>query len=512
MKRLNWLLYSLALIKLVLPFFLQNNLYEPHRDEFLYLAEGRHMAWGFMEVPPLLSVFAWLVRIFGNGMFWLKFWPSLFGALTFLLVGKTIISLGGKSFALLLGFLPFITGVYLRVHFLFQPNFLEIFFWTMIAWSMVSYVQTAQNRWLYIFGAGIGLGLMSKYSVAFFTISVVMALLATKQRKIFLNKHFYLAALLAFIIILPNLLWQYNHHFPVVFHMKKLEETQLQYISPASFLTDQLLMNLPCVFVWIAGLVWVSFSGNGRPYRFIGIAWLLVIVLLLLGHGKNYYALGVYPILFAFGAYSLEQMTAVRFTFLRYAMVFIAAGIGYLFIPLALPLLEPSQLAALYEKRHMNKTGLLKWEDLKNHPLPQDFSDMLGWEEMSRKMAAAYQTLSTDEKKQTIVFCDNYGQAGAVNYYGPRHQLPAAHSTNASFLYWMPDKPDYENIVLVTDDKHEMEHAFIKNFKTAVLFDSVTSFYSKERGSLIIILKGPDPVFKKFFTEKIEKEKADVKW
>ena len=273
MKQYNRLLYVLALVKLVLPFFLQNGAYQPHRDEFLYLAEGSHMAWGFMEVPPLLSVFAWLVHLCGDGMFWIKFWPSLFGALNFIIVGKTIFSLGGKLFALLLGFLPFVTGSYLRVHFLFQPNFLEIFFWTMIAWSMIRFVQTQQKKWLYIFGVSVGLGMMSKYSVSFFVVSILIGLLFTAQRKIFLNKHFWLAALLAFCIFLPNLLWQYNHHFPVVFHMKKLRQTQLQYVSPAGFLIDQLLMNLPCVFIWIAGLLFVSFSWKGKtvPFYRLGI-------------------------------------------------------------------------------------------------------------------------------------------------------------------------------------------------------------------------------------------------
>src|SRR5579863_3808223 len=150
MQKLNRLLYFLAIVKFVLPFFLQNALYEPHRDEFLYLAEGRHMAWGFMEVPPLLSVFAWLTNLFGGGMFWIKFWPSLFGALNFIVIGKIIISLGGRSFALVLGFLPFVTGAYLRVHYLFQPNFLEIFFWTLIAYSCICYVQTQNNKWIYL--------------------------------------------------------------------------------------------------------------------------------------------------------------------------------------------------------------------------------------------------------------------------------------------------------------------------------------------------------------------------
>ncbi|MBS1597429.1 MAG: hypothetical protein JST75_04335 [Bacteroidetes bacterium] len=105
MQKYNRLLYFLAVIKFALPFFLQAAIYEPHRDELLYLAEGRHMAWGFMEVPPLLSVFAWLTNFFGGSMFWIKIWPDIFGMLTFLMVANIITSLGGKTFALILGWL-----------------------------------------------------------------------------------------------------------------------------------------------------------------------------------------------------------------------------------------------------------------------------------------------------------------------------------------------------------------------------------------------------------------------
>src|SRR6516162_6408590 len=104
MTKNNRLLYFLALLKIIIPYLLQNPVYEPHRDEFLYLAEGRHLAWGFMEVPPMLSVFAWLIHILGDGMFWVKLVPSLFGAATFIVAGKIVQSLGGKNFALILLF------------------------------------------------------------------------------------------------------------------------------------------------------------------------------------------------------------------------------------------------------------------------------------------------------------------------------------------------------------------------------------------------------------------------
>ncbi|HXB43160.1 MAG TPA: glycosyltransferase family 39 protein, partial [Puia sp.] len=282
------LIYLLALLKFVLPFIIQNGAYEPHRDEFLYIAEGQHLAWGYLEVPPMMSVFAFVSNVMGGSLFWIKIWPSLFGALTFILTARLILSFGGKEFALFLGFLPFIFGYYLHVHFMFQPNYLEVFFWTLVAYGLVRYVQTGAPKGLYIAGIGLGLGMMSKYSVGFFAISLLVGLLLTKQRKILRNKHFYYALLIGFAIFLPNLIWQYSHGFPVIYHMKELQRQQLQNVSQSGFLIDQLLFNFPCVYIWSLGMYWVSFTKAGRPYRFIGFGIATAIALLVAGHGKSY--------------------------------------------------------------------------------------------------------------------------------------------------------------------------------------------------------------------------------
>lgn len=509
MSKSNRLLYFLALLKITIPYLLQHPVYEPHRDEFLYLAEGRHLAFGFMEVPPMLSIFAGLTYVFGGGMFWVKLWPSLFGAATFVIVGKIVQSLGGKAFALILLFLPFIFGAYLRLFFLFQPNPPEVFFWTMIAFSLIRFTQTNNNKWLYVFGVSVALGMLSKYSVAFYTVSILSGLLFTKHLTIFINKHFWFAAIIGFIIFLPNLIWQYVNHFPVIVHMNELKETQLQYISPLGFLSDQLLMNLPCFFIWITGLFYTLLS---KQYRFVGLAYAFVITLLLIGHGKNYYALGSYPVLFAFGAIQLEQFTAVKRKWLRAAFIIFPAALGLFFLPIALPILPPQQLADLYVRLGTKNTGALKWEDLNDHPLPQDFSDMLGWEEMTQKVAKAYNMLSDYQKENASIFCNNYGMAGAVNYYGPKYNLPPAYSDNASFLYWLPAKPKMENFVLVSDDPDERQHDFAKGFRAVIKVDSVTNAYAREKGDYIYLFVGADDNFQKFFEKKIAEDKAEFKY
>ena len=186
MKKLNRLLYLLAFLKFVLPFFLQSSVYEPHRDEFLYLAEGGHPAFGFMEVPPLLSVFAWITRHLGNThvldqMLALpirgtQFYPGW---------AKSYYQGVARAFSLFLLFCCFIFSAFIRVHFLFQPNFLEIFFYTLIGYGLIRYIQTTQNKWLYVVALAAGFGLLSKYSVAFYLVSLIPALLITRQRAIF---------------------------------------------------------------------------------------------------------------------------------------------------------------------------------------------------------------------------------------------------------------------------------------------------------------------------------------
>lgn len=505
--RLLWLLVAL---RIIIPYLLQNGMYEPHRDEFLYLAEGNHLSFGFMEVPPMLSIFAWLTHRLGNSIFWIKLWPSLFGAAAFYVMGRLVLLLGGSRFALWLLFLSFLLSGYLRVFFLFQPNAPEIFFWTMIAFCLIRYVQTHRNHWLYGFGICAGLGMLSKYSVLFYVVSLLAALLISPHRKMFINKHFWAACGVGILIFLPNFLWQWQHHFPVVYHMSELQRTQLQYGSPSEFLGDQITDFLPCVFVWLCGLYNVLYSMSEKPFRFVGWAYCFVLLILIVSHGKGYYALGSYPVLLAFGSYHLEKFTAVKSRWLRFVFVFVPIALGIIIIPVALPTFTPARLISFYEKWNIKNTGALRWEDQQNHPLPQDFSDMLGWEEMAAKVAKAYHSFTPEEQQSSIIFCNNYGMAGAVNFYGKKYNLPEAYSDNASFLYWLPQSKNWSNLILVCDDPDELKRDYIKDFREAYFSDSVTNEYARERGDRIMVAKGANNDFKTFFMDKIKKDKEKL--
>ncbi len=518
MKRERRLLYLLAVLKIILPYLIQNPIWEPHRDELLYLAEARHMAWGYMEAPPLLSLFAWLTNHLGGSLMVIKLWPSLFGALTFLLTGRIVLMLGGRWFALLLAFLPFVFGAYLRMEFLFQPNFLDIFFWTAMAYGLIRFKLTGKTINLYLAGVSLGLGMLSKYTMAFYATGLLGGLLLTWDKSILRNRHFYYGLGLGLIIWLPNLIWEFSHGLPIVYHMRTLENYQLKNINRVDFLKSQILLQLPTLYLWITGLCWAAFSKKGNPFRFIAWAYIITIALLDLGHAKDYYSQGAYPVLFAFGAAAIEAWTTkikAPGLIARCCMLAFTLFIGYFAVTLSLPFLAPTDLAAYYAKSDLaRKMGTLRWEDQEDHPLPQDFADMLSWQEMTMKVANVYNHLDSAEKRRILLFCDNYGEAGAVNYYGTQYQLPTCYSDNASFLYWMPDSFDgFEDLLLVTDDQEEMQHPFVKEFQSVVVCDSVTNPLAREYGTLIILFKNPNQQFREQFQQKIEadKNKTDIR-
>jgi hypothetical protein len=505
------LMYALALVKFVLPFLLQHSAYEPHRDEFLYLAEARHMAWGYLEVPPVLSALSFVSNAFGGGLFWIKFWPSLGGALTYVLVGRMILLLGGGRWALVLGFLPFVFGYFLHVHFMLQPNFLEMLSWTTMAYGLIRHVRSGEVKGLYIAGIGFGLGMMSKYSVAFFAGCLLLGLVFTPERKVFRNRHFYYALLLGVLLFLPNLVWQGVHGFPIFKHMVELRKEQLDQVSRLNFLLDQLTYNLPGLVCWAAGLYWLFGAAEGRRYRFAGWAVVLVLSFLVLSKGKSYYAMGAYPVLFACGAVCLERATAQRRVW-RWALVTFSIVAGCYIDMIALPMMAPQRLVDFYIRHpSYRRLGFLRWEDQRDHPLPQDFADMLGWKEMAVKTARVYHSLDSAGINHTVLDGGNYGEAGAIDYYGPAYGLPAAMGRAATYLLWTPvDFYKQDKFILLTDTRDVLHDDFLKGFDSTALTDSITTPFAREGGSIIIVMKGPGVEARKQWADRYEEARQQI--
>lgn len=492
-KNHTWgLIIVLAVIKFILPFFLQHPVYELHRDEFLYLEQGYHLAWGYMEVPPMLSWLSWLTHLFGDGFFWVKCWPSLFGAFTLIITCRMVKEMGGGLFAILIAGLCIMLTAYLRMHFLFHANFLEVFWWTLAAYFGIRFINTNHIEYLYWIGFAFGCGWLAKNSISFFIIGFGAALLLTQHRKLFLNKHLYGAGALAFLIALPNLLWQYNHNWPLVHHMNELRETQLKFNNPADFLKEQVLMLFVAFYIWIMGLIWL-FTSKGKSYRLLAWIYLTVILVLVVTSGKNYYSLGAYPMLFAAGAVALQQWTANGLKWLRWVTVALILSLSWLAAPMAMSIWEPEKLAAFYKEKKLDKIGFLKWEDQQNHLLPQDFADYLGWKEMTEKAESFYQSLSKKIKDSTIMYCRHYGQAGALKYYGRDKVFKEKTiSDNGSFLAWIPDGLVFRHLIFIGRNMPDKDDVVFQHFEKVTVIDSVNNPYSRQYGDKIIFFEKID--------------------
>lgn len=491
-SRSRYIIALFVLIKLLLPFFSVNAEFELHRDEYLYLADADHLAWGYVEMPPLLAVLGWISKLFGGTVFTVRLWGALTGAATVYIVGKMILRLKGNSSAVFFGCLAFLCAGFLRMHILFQPNFLDVFFWTLSSYYIICWIDSDNKKYLYYLGISFGLGMLGKYSTAFYILSFLLGVVLTRQRKWLGNKHFYFSMLIGLAICMPNLIWQYTHDFPAMHHMDLLTKQQLKYNSRTEFLVNQILIAFPSVLIWIGGLCYLLFNREGKKYTLITIIYIGIISILLYFNGKGYYAAAIYPTLMAFGGIWISRVIAKKyFGWLKWVAPMYMIVLTIFLFPLLVPFTSAQKLVDFYHTIHLDRNSLLQWEDRKQHPLPQDFADMLGWEEMAKKTAQVYHSLPDSIKQTTMVYGNNYGEAGALSFYRKKYRLPEIVSDEASFVFWMPDRFTYSHFLFVTDEIPEGD-PFFDHWKSREIKDSVTNRYAREYRTKIVLYSNPD--------------------
>ena len=484
---------AFALLKFVSGYFLISLQYDLHRDEYLYLNHGRHLAWGYLEVPPLSAAQGWLSLALGGEAGWVRFWPFLWGAATLYLVMRLAQRLGGSGLATALAGTCYLGTAFARLNLLFQPNSFEVFGFVFCLYWLVRYLQEERPRFLYLLGLGLGLGLLNKYTTLFFIAALGGALLLTAARRLLLHRHFWGAAGLALLLWLPNLVWQLSHGIPFRHHMQLLHDTQLVHVDPAEFWKMQLMMCVGAVWVWVPGLLALFFSPWLRPYRVLGWVAVLGVGIQAALHGKAYYTLGYYPVLFSCGAWWWEaRLAGLRWprvvAVLRPALVALPLLLLAPLLPFIFPVRPPAAMLNL--RARYAPLGFYTWEDGQIHALPQDYADMRGWRELDDKTWAAYQRLPAAVRARTLIKCANYGQASALNYYNRRRALPPAHSFNGSFLYWFPRRADWQAVLIIDDEPHpELAAQFASYQEVAAVADP----YARERGTRIFLGLGPTP-------------------
>jgi len=476
------LVLSFALLKLIIHLiFIQG--YGFHRDEFLYLDDGNHMDWGFMEVPPFTPLIGKIAQIlFGASLFSARIFPALVGALNVVLIGVMVKDLGGKKWALIFACTAFlISPAFLRTHHLFQPVAFNQFWWFLSAVLLVRIVKYREPRYWYFLGLVAGIGFMTKYSIVFMYLAFLVGLLVTRHRTWINTKHAHTALAIAFFIALPNLLWQYGYGWPVLKHMEELARNQLVNVSPLGFLEGQLLFHFASTIIWLGGLIYLFLPhSNLKDYRFLGWSYIFLLVILLALSGKAYYTLGIYPMLIAVGGVAWEHWLAVRKRAWNYLVVFLIVGINLISLPYGIPILpiESMQKYAAYMKENWGLARPLTWEDGKVYPLPQDYADMHGWEEMAFRVAKFYHSLGEEEKKKCNIWGGSYAHAGTLNYYRQKYNLPEVYSFVGSYLLWVPDSIEFDRQILV-DDVLSLESQY---FNQVQLIDSIRDPYAREKG------------------------------
>lgn len=500
----KWII-PLALLKFALPFLLINDQFSLQRDEFLYYAQGQHPAWGYLENPPLLSWLGTISSWLGGASWTLTFWSSLLGAATLVITALLTAAFGGRTWAQVIAASAFLIAAFVRMNALFQPNCIDLFIWPVCIYLLVRYRQTGNIRFWYAFAGATVIGFYGKYTILFLLAGIVLSWLLTGNWKILTSKHSYLALAGGLLLIGPNLYWQYSHNWPIVHHMEELQETQLRYLSKLDFLKDQVLNLLGYFPVWMAGLIWLLTQKN---WRWIGYTYLLVIVLLLLGRGKSYYALSIYPVLLAAGGAAWEKL-ATKKQALRYALpVLILIGSAPI-LPILLPFAPAPALAKIYQSLGYAQMGVLKWEDLENHSLPQDFGDMIGWQEMAVKAEKAFDALPESEQSQTVIVCDNYGQAGALNFYGHtpifRQNLV---SDNGSFVLWNKSPLQFRNLLIVDMNAPKPELLAKFRYDRFTILDSVQNPLAREYGVKIMLFEGVDSSLVNFINAAMNSKKS----
>jgi len=423
------------------------------RDELYYIACSDHLAWGFVDQPPLSLLLLKIIRLlFGDSPGALRLLPALGGAAFVFLTGLMARELGGKRFALLLasvaGFAP--VGNLFQFH-IYSMNFIDLLFWQACILIIIRLVRTENPKLWIPFGIVAGMGLQNKTSLLFLVFGLVVGVLLTKRRQDLKSPCLWLGAALAILIFLPYLVWNFTHGWPTLEWMHNAETQKNIKDAPLAFIVGQVLYNNPLtVFLWLPGLWYFFFHKEGKRHRLFGWASISLFLLIMILGGKDYYLAGVYPVLFAGGAVFIESTSRLKIRrVLGPALTVLLLCSTLLFSPLTLPVLSVKKTVAYVEGSGLNRSQ----ERNEVGVLPQHFADMFGWEEFTATIAGIYKTLTPEEQARCLIYVRNYGEAAAVDFFGPKYGLPKASCPHNSYWYWGPPKWDGGVAIIMGDSR-----------------------------------------------------------
>ncbi len=407
-------------------------------DELYFLVCGRHLAWGFVDQPPLVALQARLAELlFGLSPVGVRIFSFAAAGINVALSGLLAWLLGGRRLAQILAMIAVLAApVFLATSNYLSMNSFEPCFWmgTIFVVLRIADGSASSRAWL-LFGLLAGLGIENKHSTVFFLIALAAGLLLSAQRRILWSPGCLAGVGLLLLLSLPNFVWEWTHGFPTYQLLNNVAHSDKNIVLPPfDFLIAQAdILLYVAAPLWIAGLVWLGFAHAARNARFIALVYLVFLVMMMMLRAKHYYLAPIYPVLFAAGAVALTRFSRRTWPPLAYSAL-LALMLCLVTAPRILTILPPDRYA-LYSAR--TRLFLTTSEaERATSPLPSYLSRRFGWPELVQGFAVRYRSLPPDLRARTAIFCGNYADASAVNLLGPKYGLPTAISGHQNYFYW----------------------------------------------------------------------------
>lgn len=449
-----------------------SNLYGAHRDEFYYLESGHHLAWGYVDNPPLVPVLYRVEEVlFGHSVTALAVIPALLGGLYVLLAVAMTADLGGARRAqLLAATVAWLGPLFLTTSHFLSTVSLDLVFWALASWLVIHLVRTGDHRWWLAVGAVCGVGLLNKDTIMFWAVATGVALLATPQRSLLRTPWLVAGLAIALVIALPNIVWQVQHQWPTLEFLRNLR-TENSSSDLSQFVQLQLgVMTLAGTAVWVVALRALWRRPEWRDQRWLAHGFLVAFVLLFGLAGKAYYLASWYLPLVAIGAVVIERRWSISRQRLLMAAVVLT---GLLSAPVFTPVLPPDAAVSL---------GL----DTAN----KDLGGMLGWPQVVAQVAAVYHGLPPAERRRAVVFAADYSEAGAVDFYGSPLGLPSAISGHNSFWLWGYGKPAPGAVVVAVGLPPDWLPRYWSSVQTVAILGQGANIDPQEQGAPISVCQG----------------------
>jgi hypothetical protein len=451
-QKLLSIIFSITLINLLIYLITQIFFsYGMFRDELYYLACANRLGLGYVDHPPLsIYVLTLWKSLFGDSLFVIRLVPAIISSATIFLIGLFTVQLGGKKSAVIVSMLAFmLTPIFLGMNTIYSMNTFDFLFWILSAYLFLNIIQTKNKKnWVWL-GVILGLGLFNKTSVFWLGAGILVGTLFTPLRNDLKTKYPYIAFIIAMLIFSPYIIWNFTHDFAHLEFMRNAATRKYGGLTPISFIMDQILIHNPLtILIWLPGIFFFFFKKDSRQFRALGFIWLTTFLILLInGHSKGEYVSAAYQILFAGGAVMIEQWSTLRKrSWLKYSIAVPVIIVGIILSPFARPLLSPETFI-----QYQSTMGLEPPSN-EGHELvglPQFYSDMFGWEGLAKNVSTVFQSLPKEEREKTLVYCSNYGKAGAIEYYSKKYLLPKVICPHNSYWYWWLNDKKYSTIIII---------------------------------------------------------------